>query len=675
MHPEYDFLQTMALVLGVAAITTIIFQKLRQPVILGYMLAGLIVGPHTSIPLIADSNTIHTLSELGVIFLMFALGLEFSIRKLIKLLPTAGIIVGIECGLMIWLGYLAARGFGWTSLESVYAGAIVAISSTTIIVKAFSEEGIKGRRADIVFGVLIVEDLVAVLLLATLTPLSYERGLSALMVAKTAGTLFIFLITLLISGFLVIPRLMRLVLRMNRPEITLVASIGICVVISLLAKKMGYSVALGAFIAGSFISESGEDGYIDHLIRPVRDVFAAIFFVSVGMLIDPTMAVIHWPAILIFTLIVVVGKLIGVTLGAFLTGYGPRIAIQSGMSLTQIGEFSFIIAGIGLSTGATRDFLYPIAVSVSALTAFSTPWLIRSSDSIAKWVDRHLPRSLQTFTTLYGTWLQKLRQNPTPGSRPRRLLHVLVVDTVMFGAIVIGTSLSRSILTARLVRWLAIPSTIAQAIVIGIAIALSVPFCIGIIRCARSLGIVLATEALPSEDAGQLDRAAAPRRALVVALQLMIILLVGVALLAITQPFLPFYYGMVIFAGILTVLGISFWQSTLHLEGHVRAGAEMVIEAIKTAIDKTHGRPIPQVEYLLPGLGPVTSIQLSAENRAVGRSLSELNLRGLTGASVIAITRGNAGVVVPRGQDQLQAGDILAITGTEEAIESARELL
>ncbi|EKD42207.1 MAG: Cation:proton antiporter, partial [uncultured bacterium] len=260
-----DFLANLTLVLGVAAVTTFIFHKLRQPVVLGYILAGVIVGPYIPIPLIADSAIVHTLAELGVIFLMFSLGLEFSIRKLFKVLPTAGLVALIQCGFMVWLGYVAGRSFGWTTLESFYAGAIIAISSTTIIVKAFSEMGIRDKVTEIVFAVLIVEDLIAVLLLAGLPAFTQQSAASGWLLAKAAGTLFMFLIFLVGIGILLIPRILRLVMRMNRPEMTLVISIGICFALSLLAKKMGYSVALGAFIAGSLMAESGEEGYLDTL--------------------------------------------------------------------------------------------------------------------------------------------------------------------------------------------------------------------------------------------------------------------------------------------------------------------------------------------------------------------------------------------------------------------------
>src|SRR6266550_2251939 len=402
MQDAHAFLTSLTVVLAVAAVTTVVFQRLRQPVVLGYIIAGLIVGPHVPIPLVADPNVVQTLSELGVILLMFSLGLEFSLRKLMAVGPTAGLTALLQSSLMVWLGFTIGRLFGWTTLESLFAGAVIAISSTTIIAKAFEEQGIRGKLRELVVGVLIVEDLIAVLLMAVLTAIASGSGLAAGPLAATIGRLAAFLVGLVGIGLLLVPRAIRAISRLHRRETTLVASIGICFTIALLAQAFGYSVALGAFLAGSLVAESGEEKQIERLVEPVRDIFGAVFFVSVGMLIDPALVARHWPAVVVLTAAVVIGKVVGVSLGAFLTGSGMRTSVQAGLSLAQIGEFSFIIAGLGLALHATREFLYPVAVAVSALTTLLTPWMIRASEPIAAWVDRKLPRPLQTFAALYG---------------------------------------------------------------------------------------------------------------------------------------------------------------------------------------------------------------------------------------------------------------------------------
>ena len=276
MPQAADFLRNLALVLCVAAVTTVVFQRLRLPVVFGYLLAGLIVGPHVPIPLVADAGVVRTLSELGVILVMFALGLEFSIRRIIQAAPTTGVVAVVETSTMLVVGYLLGQLLGWTALESVFAGAIVAISSTTIIVKAFEEQRVTGPASEQAFGILVGEDLIAIFLIAILTAVSSGAGLSAGALAVTGGRLAVFLAAVVGIGLLVVPRLVRFVVRLNRPETTLLASVGICFASALLALEFGYSVALGAFIAGALVAESGEVPTIERLVHPVRDLFAAV---------------------------------------------------------------------------------------------------------------------------------------------------------------------------------------------------------------------------------------------------------------------------------------------------------------------------------------------------------------------------------------------------------------
>ncbi len=682
MHDAPDFLRALTIVLCVAAVTTVVFHRLRQPVVLGYIIAGLIVGPHVPIPLVADSATVQTLSELGVILLMFSLGLEFSFRKLVQVGPRAALTAVLQSSIMVWLGFLTGRQFGWTSLESLFVGAIIAISSTTIIAKVFDEQGITGNLRQLVVGVLIVEDLIAILLMALLTGLASGSGLSAGPLAMTVVRLAAFLVSLVVVGLLVVPRAMRAVTRLKRPETTLVASIGICFAVALLAQEFGYSVALGAFIAGSLVAESGEEKQVQSLIEPVRDMFAAVFFVSVGLLIDPRQIAQHWPAVGVLTAVVVIGKVFGVSLGAFLTGNSMRTSVQAGMSLAQIGEFSFIIAALGLSLRATGEFLFPVAVAVSAVTTLVTPWLIRASPPVAKWVDRKLPKRLQTFAALYGSWVEDLRaapRAPTTAAGIRRLLRLLVLDAGIIALIIVAASTTME----RIVVWaqdiLGISELVARLLVIGAALALSARFCIGVFRVSQRLGLTLARLALPAEKKKRVDFAAAPRRMLMVTFQLFGVLLVGVPLLALTQPFLPDAVGATVLGLLVAVLGVTFWRSAANLQGHVRAGAQVILETLAAqSHDPTkhvEGDALARVHQVLPGLGALAAVQLDAASPATGRTLAELNLRGLTGATVLAITRNEGGVIIPTATERLHAGDVLALAGSHEAIEAARKLL
>jgi CPA2 family monovalent cation:H+ antiporter-2 len=682
MQDAHEFLRALTIVLCVAAVTTVVCQRLRQPVVLGYIVAGLIVGPHVPIPLVADSAVVQTLSELGVILLMFSLGLEFSVRRLVQVGPTAGLIAVLQCSIMLWLGFVIGRLFGWTVLESLFAGAVIAISSTTIIAKAFDEQGIAGKLREIVVGILIVEDLIAIVLMAVLTALATGSGLSAGPLAKTIGRLAAFLIGLVAVGMLLVPRIVRAINTLGRRETTLVASIGLCFAIALLAREFGYSVALGAFIAGSLVAESGEGQQVGHLIEPVRDVFAAIFFVSVGMLLDPALVARHWAAVAVLTAVVVFGKIVGVSLGAFLAGTGLRTAVQAGMSLAQIGEFSFIIAALGSSLHATREFLYPVAVAVSALTTLCTPWLIRASGPVAAWVDRKLPKPLQTFAALYASWVEDLRAAPQVKgavANIRRLLRLLVLDGAALAGIIAGTSTAMGPVVALARARAGIPEAVARPLVVVLATALATPFGVGVIRVSRRLGVTIARVALPATKGRGVDFAAAPRRALVVTLQLASVLLVGTPLVAVTQPFLPGLPAAAVLAVSVAVLGVAFWRSATNLQGHVRAGAQVVLEALAA---QSRGRETPAqeatlelVHQSLPGLGVLVAVRLDSGNPVIGKTLAELHLRGLTGATVLAITRDAGGVIIPSATELLRDGDVLALAGTREAIDAARRLL
>jgi monovalent cation:H+ antiporter-2, CPA2 family len=645
------------------------------------------------------------LSELGVILLMFALGLEFSLRKLLAIGPTASVIAVLQTSAMVGVGFLAGRLFGWTVMESVYAGAIIAISSTTIIVKAFNEQRIRERFTGIVFGVLIMEDLIAIFLLAILTAISANVGISPGDLLTTASRLGAFLAGLLVLGLLTVPRLMRAVVQLDRPETIVVTAMGICFAVAYLAQAFNYSVALGAFLAGSLVAESGEERTIEQLVQPIRDMFAAIFFVAVGMLIDPRLIVEHWRAVVVFTLLVVAGKILFVSLGAFLVGYGTRTSVQTGMSLAQIGEFSFIIAGIGLATGATREFIYPIAVAVSAITTLSTPWLIRAAGPAASWVDRKLPRPLQTFAALYGSWMASLRSSSpdrSRRSRERRLAGLLALDAALLAAIAVAVTVELEAGIATLSRVMELTRESARAVIFAGGALLAAPLVVGMLRTARALGQTIALRALPAPERG-VDFGAAPRRAFLVTWQLVLVAMVGVPLIALSQPFLPAQVAPAIFLSALAVAGIAFWRSATNLQGHTRAGAEVIVAALarqmagrgmepetpvahrRRASDAVGAQALAEapeqvrtlagIYDLIPGLGQPVSVEIGEEDYASGRSLAELDLRDRTEATVLVIVRPSGASILPVGAEVLRAGDLLALAGTADAVNKARVLL
>lgn len=680
MHAASSFLTNLALVLCVAAATSVVFQRLRLPVVLGYILAGLIIGPHVPVPLVAERATVETLSELGVILLMFSLGLEFSVRRLVRVAPIAGPAALIECSIMVWLGFVAARALGWSTRECLFAGAAIAISSTTIIAKVFDERRIGGRVREFVLGMLVVEDLVAILLLTVLTLVATGKGLSAAAVTAASARLALFLAALVGLGLLVVPRLVRFVVRSRRGETTLVASIGICFAMALLAQAFGYSVALGAFLGGALVAESGEARTIEEPVQPVRDMFAAVFFVAVGMLIDPQALLRHWPAVMVMTVVTVVGKVVSVSLGAFLATGNVHTSVRTGLSMAQIGEFSFIIAGLGLSLGATRKATYAVLVAVSLVTTLLTPLGVRVSGVVADRVDRALPKPFQTFAALYGSWLERLRTaepRDTAWHRTRRWVVLLLVDAALLAVVAIGASLFERRIAGFLTDHAGISDAVARGLVVAAALALAAPFVVGVVRLAQGLGRAVADLALPAAD-GTADLAAVPRRALRVTLQLGAFLLVGVPLVAVTQPFLPALPAVAVVLAMLGVTVFAFWWSAENLQGHVRAGAELVLDVLSKEAQsgtKLDGTTLDKVRQVMPGIGELVAVAVASTSPASGRTLAELNLRGVTGATVLAISRDDGRVVLPAAGERLRPGDVLALAGSNESIESARRMI
>ncbi len=683
MHSATEFLRDLAMVLCVAAVTTVLFRKLRQPVVLGYLLAGVLVGPHVEFPLFARPDTVGALSELGVILVMFGIGLEFSLRRLGAVLPTAGFVGLLQVSVMVWLGYLAGQALGWSVSQSVFAGAALSISSTVIVARLLEEHRVRAPVVDLVYGVLLVQDVAAVLMLALLASLAggtSDDGALLVLAAET-GRLALVLAAVVAGGYLVVPRAIRAVARLGSGETLLVASVGLAFAFSLLAHEAGYSVALGAFLAGTLVAESGRAESIERLVHPVRDLFAAVFFVAVGMGVDPRAMAAHPGAIALLTAVAVTGKLLSVSVGAVLSGHDVRTSVQGGLYLAPIGEFSYILVGLGVASGAAGPELLPVIVAGSVLTVFAAPWMTRVAEPLSLWVDRRLPHAVQTFVTLHGTWLARLRERRRTGRSPaRRLALALALDGVLLAALVIGTSLAAEPLRALVhdrLHWRALP---AGGIVLAAAALLAVPLLLGLVAAARKLGGLLAGMVLPPAAAGRADFGAAPRRALLVALQLGVILAVLMPVLALTQPFVPLLAGLPVVLLLLALVGVTFWRSTAELQEHVKAGAEVLLEALRAAgpsddwRDGAHAGPAataPAVEQILPGLGSVAEMHVRSGTRSDGASLRELDLRGRTGATVVAIRRAGQHLTAPGGSTRLQAGDVLAVAGTEPALRAA----
>ncbi|AYF89377.1 cation:proton antiporter [Pseudomonas sp. DY-1] len=535
------FIQDLAVIMLVAGMVTILFHRFKQPVVLGYIVAGFIIGPHTPpFELIHDEETIKTLAELGVIFLMFCLGLEFSLAKLFKVGATAFIAAFLEIVLMIWIGYEIGSYFGWSTMDSLFLGAILAISSTTIIVKALSDLKLKNERfAQLIFGVLIVEDILGIGIIALLSGIAVSGSVETGDVFATVGKLSLFMIVALVIGILLVPRLLAYVAKFESNEMLLVTVLGLCFGFCLLVVKLEYSMVLGAFLIGAIMADSRQLVQIERLIEPVRDMFSAIFFVAIGLLIDPKVLVEYaWP-IVVITLAVVLGKMISCGLGAFIAGNDGRTSLRVGMGLSQIGEFSFIIAALGITLQVTSDFLYPVAVAVSAITTLLTPYLIRAADPLSIKLAKVMPQPLVRVFGLYGEWLRSIQpqgQSAVLAGMIRKILLQVMVNLALVVAIFLGSAYFAGALAEYLSDWVTSPNQ-QKALIWGGALLLSLPFLIAAYRKLKALSMLLAEMGVSPDKAGRHTERV--RKVIAEVIPLLSLLVIMLLLMALSASILP----------------------------------------------------------------------------------------------------------------------------------------
>jgi CPA2 family monovalent cation:H+ antiporter-2 len=676
MNALEPFLRDLAVVLVTAGATSLLFQRLRWPVVAGYLAAGVIVGPSVPPSWISDEHTIRLLSELGVILLMFTIGLDFRLGRLLRAGSTAGLAAVVEIGLMLTLGYTAGQVSGWSPLASLFLGGAVAVSSTMILAKVLEDHPVATGLRDTVFTLTLFEDLAAMLIIALLTAAASGEGLSGAAFFTVAGKLVLVLALFLGIGLAVVPRAARAVIRLRKPETMLVSMVGFAFGLSFLAAAAGFSVALGAFLAGLLVAESGAGRLVVEEVRPLRDVFAAIFFVATGMQLDVSFLAGSWPLALGVLAVVLVGKPFAVTLGVVLSGRSLRNAIQAGLSIAQIGEFSFILAGVGTSLGIVPPAFLTAAVTVAVVTAFVAAPLARRADAVAQWVDARLPHRVQMVVSLYGSWVEALRGAPpsrSPWRSVRRSARWLAVDALAAAGLIITGSVAREQIAA-LLRARGASIALASWLIALLTLALAAPFLFGILRVTRTMGGELAEIAIPSPAAGRVDNGRSPRRVLGLVVQIAGVLATAGPLVVITQPFLPPLSGLLVLAAVLLLLGVIFWRRTADLFGHFRAGAELVV-AMLAKQSHAEDPKIDLVRKLLPGLGDFEPVRVGDTSGCAGRSLGELNLRGRTGATVVALLRGEEQVAFPEAHERLSAGDLVALTGSHDAIEAATTIL
>ena len=561
MH-AISFIQDLAVIMLVAGVVTILFQRFKQPVVLGYIVAGFIIGPHTPpFGLIHDEETIKTLAELGVIFLMFCLGLEFSLRKLFKVGATAFIAAFMEITLMIWIGYEIGRWFDWNTMDSLFLGAILAISSTTIIVKALNDLKMKNERfAQLIFGVLIVEDILGIGIIALLSSIAVSGSVSPEEVFSTVGKLSLFMIVALVIGILLVPRVLAYVARFESNEMLLITVLGLCFGFCLLVVKLEYSMVLGAFLIGAIMAESRQLLKIERLIEPVRDLFSAIFFVAIGLMLDPAILLEYALPIVVITVAVVLGKMLSCGLGAFIAGNDGRTSLRVGMGLSQIGEFSFIIAALGMTLQVTSSFLYPVAVAVSVLTTLMTPYLIRAADPLSLKLAQVVPGRLSRVLGLYGEWLRSI-QPQGEGALLAAMIRKILLQVGVNLALVIAIFFAGGYFARRIGRylqgWILEPSW-QKGMIWGAALLLSLPFLIAAYRKLKALSMLLAEMGVKPEMAGRHTQRV--RRVISEVIPILSLLVIFLLLSALSASILPTNELLMVIAVVAAGVAALLWR-------------------------------------------------------------------------------------------------------------------
>lgn len=643
-----SLIQDLALILLVAAITTLLFKKLKQPVVLGYILAGFLVSPKFAVfPNITDVEDIKIWADIGVIFLLFNLGLEFSFKKLMRIGGAAAVTAIIEVSGMVVIGFLLGRLLGWTFMDCIFLGGILSISSTTIILRAFEELGVKNRRfANLVFGVLIIEDLVAVLLLVLLTTISVSRAFEGQQMLFSVLKLVFYLLLWFIFGIFFLPSILRKLKLMLNDETMLIVSIALCLLMVLLASKAGFSPALGAFIMGSILAETTKAEQILHLIKPVKDLFGAVFFVSVGMLIDPQVLKTYSLPIVIITVVFVLFKTLNVTLGAFISGQSLKTSMQAGMSQAQIGEFSFIIAALGTTLKVTSDFLYPVAVAISAITSFTTPYMIRSSEPLYRWIDRRLPVGLHKSLNRYSTGAQSASNTSDWKIILKSyFIHISLLSIVILGIIIVVSNT----FNLGLVNWHT-EGFLGNVLAASICLLLILPF----------LWSLLVKRF--SHDAFTRMWSEKRYRGVLLFLRLF---RVALAIVYLDVLLLNFFSYTIAFFGLVIIVLISIlFRKNIHA-----LYVKIENRFLENYNDREWQTKAKSRYELAPWDAIISRFMIPASAAIADTPLQELALREKYGVNIAMIKRG-AGytIMAPERQEKLFPGDEIFVIGTDEQL-------
>ena len=647
----------LALILVTAGVITVIFKWLKQPLVLGYIVAGFFIGPHFPwFPIIKGDENLTLWSEIGIVFLMFALGLEFSIKKLKKVGGTGAITAFTELALMFLIGNVVGRILGFSTMEGVFLGCMLSISSTTIIIKSFDDLKLKQQKfTSTVTGVLVVEDLIAVLLLVILGTLSVSKTFDGGQLGMKMLMLGFFLIVWFTFGIFLIPTFLRWMRRFMTEEILCIVAVGLCFGMVVLADAAGFSTALGAFVMGAILAETIEADVIHRVVTPIKNLFGAVFFVSVGMLVDPAVLAKYWLPVLVIALTVVLFKSLSATLGVVLSGRPLRTAMQSGFCFCQIGEFSFIIAGLGLSYGVIRGELYPIIVSVSIITTFVTPYMIKAGLPAYEFLWPRLPLRWREGLERYASQ----SKSSEPGLSVRQFMKKQFSSIVIYGVISVALLLLSMLLLKPLLNKIFVTSEGIPSIwgnLVGLAVTISVmaPFL-----------WALALKNLNRQKVKDLLEEYRYSQAVVVPVILLryflVILLLGIAI----GRYISLAFGIILVLAIFMFIVVRFSGKVNGFYKHIET---RFLTNFNSRQAQTSFKIPPSMEHQFS----MERVSVTQFSKYVGVTLLESGFRQNYGVNVVSIERGERVIDLPPKETVVMPLDRLTVIGTEEQISRFR---
>ena len=644
----------LALILICAGVMTLLFKKLKQPLVLGYVVAGFLASPHMPYtPSVMDTANIQTWADIGVIFLLFALGLEFSFKKIVKVGGAAIIAACTIIFCMILLGITVGTGFGWQRMDSIFLGGMIAMSSTTIIYKAFDDLGMRKKQfTGLVLSVLILEDILAIVLMVMLSTMAVRHNFEGSEMLESIGKLLFFLILWFVVGIYLIPELLKRCRKLMSEETLLIVSLGLCFGMVVMAARTGFSAAFGAFIMGSILAETVEAESIERLVKPVKDLFGAVFFVSVGMMVDPAMIVEYALPIIVITLAVIFGQSLFGTLGVLLAGQPLKTAMQCGFSLTQIGEFAFIIASLGVSLHVTSDFLYPIVVAVSVITTFLTPYMIRFAEPASNFVDTHLPVKWKNFLLHYSSGSQTMNHE----SLWKKLILALTRITIVYSIVSIAVvALAFRFLVPLFLEH--IPGIWGRLLAAVVIILFISPF----------LRAIMIKKNHSAEFVTLWNDSRGNRAPLVATIVIRILIAVSFVMFVISGLFkvsVGLLLGVAVLLVIMMILSRQLKKQSIMIERKFFQNLryrDMRAEYMGEKKPEYAGRLLSRDLHL-------TDFEVPGESAWAGKTLAELNFGKKYGIHVVSILRGRKRINIPGASVRLFPEDKIQVIGTDEEL-------